>query len=120
MPEYLPFGFKLKNIILRTKRKTKILQLFYTDGLSSLSIFQRQFIQNRGGKFTQFIKIKLEGDEAFFNTSGSLNRLNIRSQPISTTLMGEMYKEEMIKIGKSLTLGKFHPPFEILTTTPKK
>ena len=120
IPEYLPFGFKLKNIILRTKRKTKILQLFYTDGLSSLSIFQRQFIQNRGGKFTQFVKIKLGGDEAFFSTSGSLNRLNIRSQPISTTLMGEICKKEMIKIGKSLTLGKFHPPFEIPTPTPKK
>jgi len=120
MPEYLPFGFKLKNIILRTKRKTKILQLFYTDGLSSLSIFQRQFIQYKRKKIPQFIKIKLGGDEAFFNTSGSLNRLKIRSQPISTTLMGEICKEEMIKIGRSLTLGKLHPPFGMPATTPKK
>jgi len=34
--------------------------------------------------------------------------------------MGEICKEEMIKTGKSLTLGKLYPPFKIPATTPKK
>ncbi|MBN2467740.1 MAG: hypothetical protein JXD19_06265 [Deltaproteobacteria bacterium] len=103
VPQYIPSGFKLKNIIMRIQGGTKILQLFYSDGLSSLSIFQRHNGTLGRKPFPHFLKIKVGTKEAFLCTSGSLNTLNMICTPIKITLMGELFQEEMVKVGSSLT-----------------
>jgi len=120
-PHYLPSGFKLKNIVVRFQGKDKVLQLFFTDGLSSLSVFQKKFEPKYSMVNTPFGKVKLKtGREAFFKTSGTLNILNIRSQPIQITLMGEIFKKEIIKVAESLSSGKLKPAFNFIKTSPLK
>ncbi|MBW1679041.1 MAG: DUF4367 domain-containing protein [Deltaproteobacteria bacterium] len=119
-PQYLPAGFKLKNIVLRIHGKQKNLQLFYTDGLSALSVFQKQFTVKDHEDWSQFIKIKLGKSDAFFTTSGALNTLNIRSRPISTTLMGEIFQEEIIKVAESLNPVELNTPLGGIKKNKKK
>lgn len=103
-PEYMPAGFLLRDIILRVSGEEKDLQLFYTDGLSSLSVFQSPFREEDRRSLAQMTRIDFKGAEAYLNVSGTLNILKIKSKPISTTLVSEVFKNELIKVGKSLTL----------------
>ena len=102
-PGYIPPGFLLRDIILRMSGEKKDLQLFYTDGLSSLSVFQSPSGGEDSKPIAHTEKIKLKAGEAYLNVSGTLNMLKIRSTAVSTTLVGEVFKNEIIKVGESLT-----------------
>ena len=105
-PQYLPSGFTLKDIVLRfhgIKDKEKVLQFFYTDGLSAISIFQKKYRpEDNVVTSPSMVKIKLDGKEAFLSTSGTLNIVNINSHPLNITVMGDVFKEELIKVAQSL------------------
>lgn len=107
-PEYLPSGFTLKDIVLRlhgVNDKEKVLQFFYTDGLSAISIFQKKRRPEDNGIINpSAVKIKLDGKGAFLTSSGTLNIVNINSHPLNVTVMGDVFKEELIKVAQSLTL----------------
>jgi len=90
-PLYLPAGFNLNNIIVRELGDEKIAQFFYTDGLSSLSIFQKCLK-----------KETVTGEAVFFTSSGTLNIINLKYNLLSITIMGEVFKEEIFKVAESL------------------
>ena len=111
IPSYIPPGFILNNIILRAQGPEKTLQLLYTDGLSSLSIFQKKTKEGRRVIKTPIGTVQLKEKTAFFSSSGTMQIINLRSAPISTTLMGEVFKDEIVKVAESLTPpDKTEPP----------
>jgi negative regulator of sigma E activity len=120
IPKYLPTGFVLKNIAYRLSGSEKVLQVFYTDGLSALSVFQKGYNPEEDMVNTPFGKVKLKRREAFINTSGTLNIMNIRSQRISLTLVGEVFKEEIMKVAESFDAEEAETPFKVIKISPEK
>jgi len=120
LPNYLPSGFALKNVAFRVSGHEKVLQVFYTDGLSALSVFQKGYKPEEDMVDTPFGKVKLRRSEAFINTSGTLNIMNIRTQHISLTLVGEVFKEEIMKVAESFDAEKAKTPFNVIKISPNK
>jgi len=120
LPNYLPTGFVLKNVAFRVSGDEKVLQVFYTDGLSALSVFQKGYKPEEDMVDTPFGKVKLRRREAFISTSGTLNIMNIRSQHISLTLVGEVFKDEIMKVAESFDAEKAKTPFNVIKISPKK
>lgn len=120
LPNYLPSGFVLKNVAFRVSGEEKVLQVFYSDGLSALSVFQRRYEPKEDMVDTPFGKIKLRRREAFVNTSGTLNIMSIRSQDLSLTLVGEVFREEIGKVAESFDAEKAKAPLNVIKTSPEK
>jgi negative regulator of sigma E activity len=101
-PEYIPPGFNLKNIIIRSLGSEKTIQFFYTDGLSSFSIFQKKLPQINKTVKTPYGEMVVKEKAAILRSSGTMNILNIHSNHKTTTVMGELFKESILKVGDSL------------------
>lgn len=105
-PAYVPAGFVQKNICLKRQGTKKILQIFYTDGLSSLSVFQEPYDPHKtitsDGQRPDSQKLDVQGREAYLSTSGTLHTLTVPTSPLASTLIGEVFPEEITKIAASL------------------
>lgn len=104
LPAYLPSGFIRKDICVKNQGGKKVLQFFYTDGLSSLSLFERPFNEKYfRGLQASSEKARIDGIEhAFLRTSGALNTLTVASRPLTSTLIGEIFKNQITKVAVSL------------------
>lgn len=120
LPNYLPPGFILKNVAFRVSGKEKVLQVFYSDGLSSLSVFQKRYKPEQDMVDTPFGKVKLRRREAFVSSSGTLNIMSIRSENHSLTLVGEVFREEIGKVAESFDADaeKAKSPLKVIKTAP--
>jgi len=102
VPEYLPFGFNMKNITLRKDSNESILQLFYSDGLVAFSIFQ--------GKKKDKTLYKNPFDSSHNNrrvlyyTKGLLKVLDFNKGNTGISIVGEMFWDELKKVSESFTL----------------
>jgi len=120
LPKYLPSGFVMKNVAFRVSGDEKVLQVFFTDGLSALSVFEKGYKPEEDLVDTPFGKIHVKRREAFINTSGTLNIMNIRSEDISLTLVGEVFREEMAKVAESLGAEKTSTHSSAIQAFPDK
>jgi len=102
-PIYIPIGFSLNNIILRSLGSEKTIQFFYTDGLSSFSIFQKPLHQINAIVNTPYGNMIVKEKTAVLSSSGTMNILSINSNQMTTTVMGEVFKGEIVKVADSLT-----------------
>jgi negative regulator of sigma E activity len=119
LPNYLPPGFVLKNVAFRVSDKEKVLQVFYSDGLSALSVFQKRSKPEEDTVVTPFGKVKLRRREAFMHSSGTLNIMSIRSQDLSLTLVGEVFRDEIRKVAESFDAEKAQSPLKVIKTSPE-
>jgi negative regulator of sigma E activity len=103
IPDYLPTGFVEKNICFKSQGTKKVLQIFYSDGLSSLSVYQQPYEEKDLARVERAsTRISVKGRDAFLSTSGTLHTLTVPAKPISSTLMGEIFPTEITKIAGSL------------------
>lgn len=109
-PTYLPEGFTLRNIALRTQGNRKTVQFFYTDGLSALSIFHRPY--EPGDISTPFDKQDPKTAEPLLTTTGTLHTIRLRSDQLAITLMGDVFREELVKVAKSIVQMPPSNPFQ--------
>ena len=100
-PAYLPSGFIQKNICLKNQGNKKILQMFYTDGLTSLSVYQEPYDPQKS-PIAEDNKVTVQGREASLSTSGTINTLTVPTKPLTSTLIGEVFPDEITKIAASL------------------
>lgn len=109
-PAYLPEGFALRNIALRTQGTRKTIQFFYTDGLSALSVFHRLY--DPSDVSTPFERQRAKTEEPLLTATGTLNTMRLRSDRLSITLMGDVFREELLKVAKSIAPIPPSNPFE--------
>jgi negative regulator of sigma E activity len=102
-PIYIPIGFNLNNIILRSLGSEKTIQFFYTDGLSSFSIFQKPFHQINATVNTPYGNMMVKEKTTVLSSSGTMNIISIHSNQMTTTVMGEISKDAILKVADSLT-----------------
>lgn len=100
-PKYLPSGFVLTSINAKSKSHYNEVQLQFFDGLCSLSIFESTHINFDYGS-PNAVKIALNDKEGVFQDLGLLKIVNWKAGGLYFTLIGELSKEEMIKIAKSI------------------
>lgn len=100
-PTYLPEGFTLRNIALRSHGPRKTIHFFYTDGLSALSVFHRPY--EAGDMSTPFTTQDPQNSDALLlTTTGTLNTIRLRSDQLTITLMGDIFRQELIKVAESI------------------
>ena len=102
-PLYIPPGFNLNNIILRSLGSEKTIQFFYTDGLSSFSVFQKPLHQINTTVNTPYGNMTVKEKTTVLRSSGTMNIISIRSNQMTTTVMGEIFKDAIVKVADSLT-----------------
>ena len=100
-PKYLPSGFILTSINAKSKSYYNEVQLQFFDGLCSLSIFESTHINFDYGS-PNAVKIALNDKEGIFQDLGLLKIVNWKADGLYFTLIGELSKEEMIKIAESI------------------
>ncbi|KAA3613306.1 MAG: hypothetical protein DWQ05_17610 [Calditrichaeota bacterium] len=93
LPKHLPTGFKLHMIRRLDRNDNKILHFLYTDGLSTISMFQ----ESHGKESQRSGKRKPKALLSFVN--GEFEGLRFR-------LMSELSRAELLKIEKSLFVVK--------------
>lgn len=102
-PIYVPAGFNLNNIVMRSLGSEKTIQFFYTDGLSSLSIFQKPLHQKNTIVNTPYGNMMVKEKATVGSSSGTMNIVSIYSNQMTTTVMGEIFKDSILKVAESLT-----------------
>ncbi|HOC38450.1 MAG TPA: sigma-E factor regulatory protein RseB domain-containing protein [Thermodesulfobacteriota bacterium] len=116
VPRYLPPGFVRKNICIRNQGTKKVLQFFYTDGLSSLSLFQTPTATTAPATSSHLPTKKTDitsmPNSGFFRASGTLNTLTVTTEPMTSTVMGEIFKNQMTKVAQSLAPSPFSTPHQ--------
>ncbi len=100
IPAYLPSGFILRDITVSFIGGSRRLQLLYSDGLSSISVFQEA---SRGikGKGILFQKgVRKAGP--LFHSRGLNKMLSFPSSDRQIMLIGDISEEEISKIARSI------------------
>jgi negative regulator of sigma E activity len=101
-PKNLPQGFDLVGSQAATVNGVKTLHLTYSDGLRSLSLFEnaRGAAVDFGAMHPQ--TVSFEGHEAQYVEDGSTVLLAWHEQGLHFTLVGDLSKNELIDIAKSV------------------
>lgn len=104
LPAYVPQGFVRKCIRAKKSRDYGEVQILYTDGLSLLSVFGSSRFRGAGTKDSEAAEEVAVGDaEAKLNRHGLLRALSWQSPWAHMTILGEISKEELIKVAESIT-----------------
>ena len=123
-PQFIPPGFSLKNIIMRSFVSEKTIQFFYTDGLSSFSVFQKPLNRANTAVNTPYGKMMVNEKAAVLRSSGTMNIMWIHSNQMTTTVMGEIFKEAIVKVAESLSSNQHSQepltPFYSIKSGPSK
>jgi len=122
LPAYIPIGFILNNIIVRSLGSEKTIQFFYSDGLSSLSIFQKPVPEMSNTIKTPHGSVRVNEKSAFISSSGTMNIICMKADQMTTTVMGEIFKDAILKVAESLTTTpqEILIPLEPIHSVPKK
>ena len=107
-PQYLPRGFTLLRILIRSYPRAKEIQIQYSDGLSMLSLFQdrrrKSTASAPAGSSIARARRPIEVGEAegsLYNL-GLLRLVNWRQNDNALALVGELEEAEMLKVAKSV------------------
>lgn len=105
-PTYLPPGFQL----LETryfKHRSDTVYLRYTDGLLTFTVFESKSKQerNRAEKREGVQHIQIQGTSARHEKRGPTHILQWFISDLNFTVMGELHRDELIKVAESLILA---------------
>ena len=105
-PTYLPPGFQL----LETryfKHRSDTVYLRYTDGLLTFTVFESKSKQerNRANKREGVQHIQIQGTAARHEKRGPTHILQWSISDLNFTVMGELHRDELIKVAESLILA---------------
>ncbi len=100
LPTYLPSGFVLRDITVSFIGGNRRLQLLYSDGLSSLSVFQEvgRRIKRKGAFFQKGSRIT----RPLFYSHGLTKIIGFPSGNRQIMLVGDILEEEISKVGQSI------------------
>lgn len=107
-PEYVPRGYGLRNILVQRRNNERIYQLIYSDGIVPLSIFQKKVEEGFSSPPSEGMEtVSLGKDqEAYFKQKGMMKILCFTKENEKNTIIGEINKDEMMKIARSIYLSK--------------
>ena len=105
-PTYLPPGFQL----LETryfKHRSDTVYLRYTDGMLTFTVFESKSKQerNRADKREGVQHIQIQGTSARHEKRGPIHILQWSVSDLNFTVMGELHRDELIKVAESLILA---------------
>lgn len=100
LPAYLPSGFVLRDVTVSFIGGSRRLQLLYSDGLSSISVFQETSLR-RAGKGVFFQK-GVKKAKPLFHSRGLNKMLGFPSGDRQIMLIGDISEEEISKIAHSI------------------
>ena len=105
-PTYLPPGFQL----LETryfKHRSDTVYLRYTDGMLTFTVFESKSKQerNRAEKREGVQHIQIQGTSARHEKRGPTHILQWSISDLNFTVMGELQRDELIKVAESLILA---------------
>ena len=105
-PTYLPPGFQL----LETryfKHRSDTVYLRYTDGLLTFTVFESKSKQgnSRNGERRGVEHLQIQGIEARHEKRGPTHILQWFISDLNFTVMGELHRDELIKVAESLILA---------------
>ena len=105
-PTYLPPGFQL----LETryiKHRSDTVYLRYTDGMLTFTLFESKGKQgySRAGKREEGQHLQIQGTTARHEKRGPTHILQWSVSDLNFTVMGELHRDELIKVAESLILA---------------
>ncbi len=99
---YIPEGFTLTGITHIKVDKGERVHLLYSDGLSSLSIFQDRSVLSLSGTPLPTREVDINDKKGVLYDQGLLKILNWKLQDIYVTLIGEISEDELLKVARSI------------------
>lgn len=111
-PERLPDGFLLDRVRLDGAATLPVAALQYTDGLATLTLFQRRAVPGARHTLESGRAVPLADGEASVGQIGDVNILHWQTRGLNLTLMGEVTAGELAKIATSL--GVDGPPGRVV------
>ena len=103
-PGYIPKGYCLRNVFVLKKNREKRYQIIYSDGIVPLSIFYEKMkgdFKINGIKGFEKVPLRYVGDGYFSKQQGIIKTLSFKVGDARNTIVGEIEKNEMIKIAES-------------------
>lgn len=102
-PEYIPGGYRRTELKLFKRGKREFVHAVYSDGLSTISLFEGKSSPERTAKWKRKRQeIKQDGKIVYRIRRGPLTILSAPHDGTEVTLMGEIDQEELGKIFSSL------------------
>jgi peptidoglycan/xylan/chitin deacetylase (PgdA/CDA1 family)/negative regulator of sigma E activity len=99
LPAYLPGGYQFLRARVFTIRGTPTAALVFSDGVSTLSLFESRTLQ---GPPPHGRQVRVGAVEGTITTRGSTAVLHWNAAGISFTLVGELAEDELVRIGSSI------------------
>ena len=105
-PTYLPPGFQLLEARY-FKHRSDTVYLRYTDGMLTFTVFESQRKQgnSRNGERRGVEHLQIQGIEARHEKRGPTHILQWYISDLNFTVMGELHRDELIKVAESLILA---------------
>ncbi len=105
-PAYLPPGFQFLEVRYFRHRSDTV-YLRYTDGMLTFTVFESKSKQgrNRTGKRKSVEPVQIQGTEARHEKRGPTHILQWSISDLNFTVMGELHRDELIKVAESLILA---------------
>ena len=105
-PTYLPPGFQLLEARY-FKHRSDTVYLRYTDGMLTFTVFESKSKQerDRGAKRAGMQHMQIQGTTARHEKRGPTHILQWAISDLNFTVMGELHRNELIKVAESLILA---------------
>jgi negative regulator of sigma E activity len=101
-PTYLPEGFTLIGISRLKVGKSERIQLLYSDGLSSLSVFEDKPTVSPSGNSLPAREVLINDKKGVLYDQGLLKILDWNLEDIHVTLVAEISEDELLKVAGSI------------------
>lgn len=105
-PRSLPHGFVLDRVCLGESEGRPLAILQYTDGLATLTLFERQATRRALDILQAGRRIRLNGGEGTLRQIGSTAVLQWSAGGVSFALTGEVDVAELVRIAAALGVGR--------------
>jgi outer membrane lipoprotein-sorting protein len=108
LPRYLPGGFVQKCIRARHLRDYREIKVLYSDGLSLLTLFESSRLRPFGGAGSG-LSVRVGEHPARLHRLGLVSALNWESPGSYLTILGEISREELLKVAESVEPVRMSP-----------
>ncbi|HEY1727356.1 MAG TPA: DUF4367 domain-containing protein [Candidatus Baltobacteraceae bacterium] len=102
-PRYLPEGFTVVSADVTIVKGVKTLQLMYSDGVRSLSLFENATNVTADFGHTKPVPIKIENRDALYMNDGSTTLLSWKNAGLTFALVGDLDIKELKAIAASVS-----------------
>ncbi|MFC2149345.1 outer membrane lipoprotein-sorting protein [Candidatus Auribacterota bacterium] len=102
MPSYVPTGYKQVELKIFRRGKAEFLHALYSNGLSTISLFQGKTTEKHRKWMGKFETTDIEGQPVYRMKKGPLTILNTTIGNTSITLVGDISEKQLQKMFSSL------------------